>query len=123
MKDAVSYSLKRNAGFDRRWPLGIVKDMNAPLVFGTLLTLCSSVTGIAATESSAEIVLLGGTVVSIDQESSFLTLRMPSGESRVFATVDRRLLQNLATGDHVTYELNEAGKIIRLVKLPTDPAN
>ncbi len=97
--------------------------MNAPLRFFMLFTLCWSVTGIAATESSAEILLLGGTVVSIDQESSSVTLHMPSGESSLFATIDRRLLQNVTIGDHVTYELNEAGKIIRLVKLPTDPAN
>jgi len=97
--------------------------MNAPLLLSMLFTLCWPVTGIATTESSAEILLLGGTVVSIDQESSSVTLRMPSGESRLFATVDRRLLQSIAIGDHVTYELNGAGKIIRLVKLPTDPAN
>lgn len=97
--------------------------MNAPLLFVMLFTLCWPATGIAATESSAEILLLGGTVVSIDQDSSSITLRLPSGESRLFAAVDRRWLQNIAIGDHVTYELNEAGKIIRLVKLPTDPAN
>ena len=97
--------------------------MNAPLLIVTLFTLCWPVTGIAATESSAEILLLGGTVISIDQDSSSVTLRLPSGESRLFAAVDRRWLQHIAIGDHVTYELNEAGKIIRMVKLPTDPAN
>ena len=96
--------------------------MNAPLLIVMLFTFWP-VTGIAATESSAEILLLGGTVVSIDQDSSSVTLRLPSGESRLFAAVDRRWLQNIAIGDHVTYELNEAGKIIRMVKLPTDPAN
>ena len=88
-----------------------------------LFTLCWPVAGIAATESSAEILLLGGTVVSIDQDSSSVTLRMPSGESHIFVAVDRRLLRDITIGDHVTYELNEAGKIIRLVQLPTDPAN
>ena len=97
--------------------------MNAPLLFVMLFTLCWPVTGIVATESSAEILLLGGTVLSIDQDSLSITLRLPSGESRLFAAVDRRWLQNISIGDHVTYELNEAGKIIRLVKLPTDPAN
>ena len=74
-------------------------------------------------ESTAEIVLLGGTVVSIDQDSSSVTLKLPNGETRLFALTDRRILGNITTGDHVTYELNEAGKIIRIVKLPTDPAN
>jgi ribosomal protein L2 len=62
-------------------------------------------------------------VVSIDHESSSITLKLPSGESRLFALTDRRVLGNISLGDHVTYELNEAGKIIRIVKLPTDPAN
>ncbi len=97
--------------------------MTPPVLLSMLFTLCWPVAGIAATESSAEIMLLGGTVISIDQDSSSVTLRMPSGESRIFATVDRRLLRDISIGDHVTYELNEAGKIIRLVKLPTDPAN
>ena len=97
--------------------------MAPPVLLSILFTLCWPVAGIAATESSAEILLLGGTVISIDQDSSSVTLRMPSGESRIFATVDRRLLRDISIGDHVTYELNEAGKIIRLVKLPTDPAN
>ena len=97
--------------------------MAPPVLLSILFTLCWPVAGIAATESSAEILLLGGTVISIDQDSSSVTLRMPSGESRTFATVDRRLLRDISIGDHVTYELNEAGKIIRLVKLPTDPAN
>lgn len=97
--------------------------MNRPLVLFMLFTLCGPVAGVAATESSAEILLLGGTVVSIDQDSLSVTLRMPSGESRIFAAADRRLLRDISIGDHVTYELNEAGQIIRLVKLPTDPAN
>ena len=74
-------------------------------------------------EGTADIVLLGGTVVSIVHESSSITLKLPSGESRLFALTDRRVLGNISLGDHVTYELNEAGKIIRIVKLPTDPAN
>ncbi len=97
--------------------------MHALLLVVILFTLCWPVTGTPATESAAEILLLGGTVVSIDQEASSITLRLPSGESRLFAGVDRQWLQNIAIGDHVTYELNEAGKLIRLVKLPTDPAN
>ena len=97
--------------------------MSPPLLLFMLLTLYWPLAGFAATERSAEIVLLGGTVVSIDQETSSVTLRMPSGESRLFVTVDRRLLRDISIGDHVTYELNEAGKIIRIVKLPTDPAN
>lgn len=97
--------------------------MTPPLLFFILFTWYWPVAGLAATEHPAEILLLGGTVVSIDQDSMSVTLRMPSGESRLFATVDRRLLRDISIGDHVTYELNEAGKIIRLVKLPTDPAN
>ena len=103
--------------------MGIVRNMTPSLLLVTLFIWCCPLSGFAATEGAAEIVLLGGTVVSIDQDSSSVTLRMPSGESRLFATVDRRWLQNIAVGDHVTYELNEAGKIIRIVKLPTDPAN
>jgi hypothetical protein len=97
--------------------------MIPPLLFFILFTWYWPVAGFAATEHPVEILLLGGTVVSIDQDSMSVTLRMPSGESRLFATVDRRLLRDISIGDHVTYELNEAGKIIRLVKLPTDPAN
>ena len=103
--------------------MGIVKNMSPRLLLAMLLTLCWTMAGMAAPEKSAEIFLLGGTVVSIDQETSSVTLRMPSGESRLFAVVDRRLLREISSGDHVSFELNEAGKITKLIKLPTDPAN
>ena len=87
------------------------------------LALASIMAGIAADERSVEISLLGGTVLSIDQDASSVTLRMPSGESRLFVWWINALLRSVAIGDHVTFELNEAAQIIKLVKLPTDPAN
>jgi hypothetical protein len=97
--------------------------MSSLLLLFILFSFCRPVAGIAVTESSADILLLGGTVMSIDQDSLSVTLRLPGGETRLFAVVDRRWLRDISLGDHVTYELNDAGKIIRLVKLPTDPAN
>jgi hypothetical protein len=111
------------ACFDTGLPAGIVKNMRTPLLLSMALVLSWTMAGIAAPERSAEILLLGGTVVSIDQETSSVTLQMPSGESRLFAAIDRRLLQGISIGDHVTFQLNEEGKMTKLVKLPTDPAN
>jgi ribosomal protein L2 len=96
--------------------------MRLMLLISAFVILCWPAVAVGA-EGAADIVLLGGTVVSIDHESSSITLKLPSGESRLFALTDRRVLGNISLGDHVTYELNEAGKIIRIVKLPTDPAN
>ena len=74
-------------------------------------------------EPAPGLMLLGGTVLSIDEAKLSVTLRMPEGDVRSFATQDRRLLQGLAQGDHVSFDLGEHDTIIKLVKLPTDPAN
>ena len=97
--------------------------MRLALLLALLFVLCRPAVAIAATDSSPDIVLLGGTVLSIDQDSASVTLRMPGGEVRLFEAVDRRVLRDIGIGDHVTYELNETGKVIRMVRLPTDPAN
>lgn len=97
--------------------------MRLLLFFFMLFLIPGATEAIDAADGPAEILLLGGTVMAIDQDSSSVTLRLPSGESRLFALIDRRILKDISIGDHVTYELNDAGKIIRIVKLPTDPAN
>lgn len=76
---------------------------------------------VAAT--SAEAALLGGTIVSINQEAFSLTILFPTGESRALSVRDARLLHGLSIGDHVTFELNHEHAIVKLTKLPTDPAN
>ncbi len=78
---------------------------------------------LAEPELPMQMALLGGTIVSIDEGQVSVTLRMPEGDIRSFAAKDRRLLQGLSNGDHVSFELNENDTIIRLAKLPTDPAN
>ncbi len=76
---------------------------------------------VAAT--SAEAALLGGTIVSINQEALSLTILFPTGESRALSVRDARLLHGLSVGDHVTFELNDEHTLIKIAKLPTDPAN
>ena len=96
--------------------------MRVTFLLSAMIAFCCPAATFCA-DGAAEIVLLGGTVVSIDQDSSSVTLKLPNGETRLFTLTDRRILGNITMGDHVTYELNEVGKIIRIVKLPTDPAN
>jgi hypothetical protein len=96
--------------------------MVRPILISLILALCCT-GGIVAVEAAAEVSLLGGTVVSIDQQTLTVTLRMPTGEIRSFAVMDRRLLQGISIGDHVSFELNEEERITKLVKLPMDPAN
>ncbi|ODT46341.1 MAG: hypothetical protein ABS70_00960 [Nitrospira sp. SCN 59-13] len=71
----------------------------------------------------AEAALLGGTIVSINQEALSLTILFPTGESRALPVRDARLLHGLSVGDHVTFELNDEHTLIKIAKLPTDPAN
>lgn len=97
--------------------------MVVPLLLSLALALSWTGTELAAAERGAELSLPGGTVLSIDQETASLTLLLPSGESRLFVAVDRRLLRDIKTNDHVIFELNDAGELTKLVKLPTDPAN
>lgn len=48
---------------------------------------------------------------------------MPSGESRALPVTERRLLQQLSVGDHIAFELNDEQHIVKILKLPVDPAN
>ncbi|HAP40768.1 MAG: hypothetical protein KIT49_11405 [Nitrospira sp.] len=84
---------------------------------------CMMPTGLAAAAPAAEAALLGGTVVSIDQETLTLTILFPSGESRALPVRDARLLHGLSIGDHVTFEINGDNQLVKITKLPTDPAN
>lgn len=101
--------------------------MIVPILIAALVVLTMtagiSIAGGAEIELPTRMALLGGTIVSIDEAKLSITLRMPEGEVRSFAAKDRRLLLGLNNGDHVSFELNDADTIIRLAKLPTDPAN
>jgi len=88
-----------------------------------MLLLCSPVVSGFAAGPTMEVALLGGTIVSIDQEALTLTIRMPSGESQVLPVINRRLLQGLSMGEHVSFELDEENRLIKITKLPVDPAN
>lgn len=93
------------------------------LLLSLLLTFSSTVTDSAAAETAADMPLPGGTVISIDLESSSLTLQSPSGELRLLVVVNQRLLRDIKINDHVIFEMNEVGEVTKLLKLPTDPAN
>ncbi len=94
------------------------------LILSTILLTfpCMTATGLAATPS-AETALLGGTILSIDHEALTLTLLLPTGDARALPVGTPRLLQGLSVGDHVTFELDREQAIVKLTKLPTDPAN
>ena len=96
-----------------------------PLVLGVIILVfpCMMPTGLAVAAPAAEAALLGGTVVSIDQETLTLTILFPSGESRALPVRDARVLHGLTVGDHVTFEIDEDNKLVKITKLPTDPAN
>lgn len=88
-----------------------------------LLVSCTMPTNFVAAATSAEAALLGGTIVSINQDALTVTILFPTGESRALPVRDARLLQGLSIGDHVTFELNDEHTLIKIAKLPTDPAN
>ena len=88
----------------------------------TLLLSSPVISGFAA-GPTMEVALLGGTIVSIDQESPAITILMPSGESQALPVINRRLLQGLSIGDHVSFELDKENRLIKITKLPVDPAN
>lgn len=84
---------------------------------------CMIPAGLAAAAPSAEAALLGGAIVSIDQEALTLTIFFPTGESR--APLSATLACGMAScvGDHVTFEFNQEQAVIKPTKLPTDPAH
>lgn len=93
------------------------------LAFDILVLLMPTPSGVVAAAPSAEAALVGGTIVSIDQQALTLTILFPTGDSRALPVRDSRLLQGLNVGDHVTFEVNEEQTLIKITKLPTDPAN
>lgn len=98
-------------------------DMVPHILLTLVLLLCCMTPSTIAADESTETALQGGTIVSIDQEASTLTIRMPSGESRSLPVIDRRLLQGLSIGNHVSFELDQDNRLIKINKLPIDPAN
>ena len=88
----------------------------------TLLLGTPVISGFAAGPTT-EAALVGGTILSIDQDTLPLTIRMPSGESQALPVINRRLLQGLSMGEHVSFELDEENRLIKITKLPVDPAN
>lgn len=88
-----------------------------------LLLPWTSPIGLLAAPPSSEAALLGGTILSIDQQALTLTILFPTGESRALPVRDSRLLHGLSVGDHVAFEVNHEHTLIKIIKLPTDPAN
>ncbi len=80
-------------------------------------------TNFVAAAEPAEAALLGGTIVSINQDALTLTILLPTEESRALPVREARLLHGLSVGDHVTFEPNDEYTLIKIAKLPTDPAN
>jgi len=97
--------------------------MVPPILLTIVLLLCCTAPDTMASGQSTETDLQGGTILSIDQEALTLTIRMPSGESRSLPVIDRRLLQGLSIGTHVSFELDQDDRLIKINKLPIDPAN
>lgn len=95
---------------DSRWALALV--MSFVLV-----------TGSVSVQPAVGAPLLGGTVLSIDVKTLIISLRMPRGESWLLPVANQTLLRDIRVGDHVTLELDVTGRITKLEKLPTDPAN
>ncbi len=93
------------------------------LAFNILVLSSTMPSGAAGAAPSAEAALVGGTIVSIDQQALTVTILFPTGESRPLPVRDSRLLQGLSVGDHVTFELNQEQTLVKITKLPTDPAN
>lgn len=98
--------------------------MRALLLILVILVIPSTMpTNMAAAATPAEAALPGGTIVAIDQERLTLTILLPTGESRALPVREARLLHGLTVGDHVIFELNDEHTLIKITKLPTDPAN
>lgn len=98
--------------------------MRSPLTLCLILALPGMMPpDLAGSAPLTEVALLGGTIVSIDQQTLTLTILFPAGDSRALPVRDARVLQGLSIGDHVTFELNQEQTVIRIIKLPTDPAN
>ena len=96
------------------------------MILWSVILLIMTIAGgpsMGSMSASAQTPLLGGTVLSIDEESLSVTLRMPQGDVRSFATINRQVLRGIAPGDHVSLELDGDDRITKLIKLPTDPAN
>lgn len=90
----------------------------------SLIVILFGALGVAAPEApDYSPPLIGGTVVSIEQEALSVTLRMPAGDIRSFVAIDRRLFQGITICDHVSIEMNDEGTVTKLIKLPTDPSN
>ena len=93
------------------------------LTIAIIAVTCPMPTNFIAAAAPAEAALLGGTIVSINQDALTLTILLPTGESRALPVHEARLLHGLSVGDHVTFELNDEHTLIKIAKLPTDPAN
>lgn len=93
------------------------------LAFNILILSFTMPSGAAGAAPSAEAALVGGTIVSIDPQALTVTILFPTGESRALPVRDSRLLHGLSVGDHVTFELDQEQTLVKITKLPTDPAN
>ncbi|HQV10610.1 MAG TPA: hypothetical protein PKW52_04685 [Nitrospira sp.] len=107
---------------DRLW-MRYCSGMRLLLLLLVVLVIPSTMPTNIAAATSAEAALPGGTIVAIDQERLTLTILFPTGESRALPVREARLLHGLAVGDHVIFELNDEHTLIKIAKLPTDPAN
>ena len=96
-----------------------------PLLLSVILLMLSwtePINLLAAPPSTEPALLVARSCRSI-REALTLTILFPTGESRALAVHHSRLLQGLSVGDHVTVELNHEHAVIKITKLPTDPAN
>ncbi len=96
----------------------VVTLFSLALVMGLVVTSSQAASPNQANPTLAKFV--GGTIEEIDPAALRVTIQTEQGKKESFPVGDAALLMGLTKGDRVSAEMDEQGKVLKIVKLAPD---
>jgi hypothetical protein len=66
---------------------------------------------------------IGGTIEGIDSAGLQLTIQTDQGQKESLKVANAEVMKRVTKGDRVSVELDEQGRVMKIVKIPSDPVS
>lgn len=97
--------------------IGLIMGVGLLLVMGMVVPAIQAETVLLPTQGNPTFIkFMGGTIEEIDHAALRITLQTEMGKKESFPVTSMEVIQGLMKGDQVSVELDEQGKVLKVVK-------
>lgn len=96
---------------------GLITGLGLLLLVGMVVPAIQAETMLLPTQGSPILIkFMGGTIEEIDRSALTITLQTEMGKKESFPVTNAEVVQGLTKGDQVSLELDDQGKVLKIVK-------